>query len=127
MVAAGLFDEAFSGLVHLGWIAVHATQDVSLGHKSHNCSPTMAMGRRKAIWGVLKLESDDGLSGCASELVVLEYSDDLSRPSPMRHTEINTHTMNTSSNCNLLGFFDFEFHFGRLEENPGNGMSMLRV
>jgi hypothetical protein len=35
----------------------------------------MAMGRRKAVWGVVELKSDDGLSRCAFELVVIEYSD----------------------------------------------------
>lgn len=50
---------------------------MSLGHKSHSCSPAMAMGRRKTIWGVVELKSDDGLSGSVIKLVVIEYLDGL--------------------------------------------------
>lgn len=81
MVAAWVLDEAFARAVHLGWIPIHPTEDLTLLNDSDDSSTTMAMRRRESVRGVLQLHTDNRFPRSIGEFVVEDDVEGFSRTS----------------------------------------------
>ena len=72
MVAPGLLDKVLTGAVNLGWVAVHAAEELAFDDVGDGRGARVAVGRGGAGGGVVEFEADNGFAGAVGEGVVIE-------------------------------------------------------